>query len=609
MSLFRRAPAVCRWVTVRGLLLSISVAAAMGVVMHASADEIDVKVRGIDDDLRKNAKAFLTILQKTREPDVSVLKRLGQGGKEPTAGDHSPEQLARWHALAPVEIKQALQPFGYYNVSVDAELKQVDANNWQATYRVVPGSRSRWRTINLEVATLPMQLRSLESQAVPQRGEYVDHQQYEGFKRQWLGGLLDAGFLDAKFAISQFIVDVERDEVDLYWEIDTGPRYLFGEVRVEQSILKDSLVNRYHNIEPGTPFNTTALVDLQLSLTNSNYFESVALDIRKDEVVDRRIPIVVKTTPRKRKRFNAGLGYGTDTGPRVTAGIESRRVNKRGHRYRLNARVSTVASSLQFEYDIPIKDVAKDRWRFFAEIEKSDIGDADATQYSIGAAREDDWGLFRRRLFLNTERTSFRFGDDPSQNATIVYPGLTLSFNRLDDPQFVRKGFSVAATALGGAQALGSSTSFGSLTFTGRGILPLGQRGRLLGAINAGVVEAEEFLALPPSQRLFLGGDRSVRGYGFQTISPENAAGDDIGGSRSLGLSLEADYQIADAWGIAAFVDAGDVSNGAPTAFRTGVGLGARYRSPVGMIRLDLAHPLDDPDTNVRVHLSIGSDL
>jgi len=574
-----------------GLVWSVVLLVTISVPVLAQEDrnkqenkkdiEVSVKVRGINDELRDNAKAFLTIRQKTRKQDTQYV---------------TPSDLADWHALATLEIQQALQPFGYYNVLVDTQLKQESDYEWEARYQVTKGIRSRWRAIEVEAIGLPTELARLRTDALPRRDSYVDHEKYATYKSTWLARLLEAGYLDARFTASRFVVDTENNAADLDWQVDAGPRYLFGEIRIEQDILKDALVNRYHAITPGMPFSTNALIDLQLSLNNSNYFESVSLDIRR-------------TKPKKRKRFNAGIGFGTDTGPRITGGIDSRRVNKRGHHYRLNTRVSAVASSLQVEYDIPIKDVAKDRWRLYAEVERSDIGDADVTQYSIGAAREDDWGLFRRRVFYNAERTNFEFGDEGSQNATVVYPGITLSYDRLDDPQFVRKGFSLAATVQGGLELLGSSTSFGRAVFTGRGILPLGKRGRLLGAMSAGFVEAAEFLALPPSQRLFLGGDRSVRGYGFQTISPENTAGDDIGGSRSLAFSLETDYQISRSWGVAAFVDIGDVSDGAPTDFRTGLGIGARYRSPVGMIRLDLAHPFDDPDSAVRVHLSIGSDL
>lgn len=577
------------------------------------ADEVSVKVAGVDGEQRTNIEAFLSIRTKTEVSETGLLERLKKGKEAPSPADPpSSREIKRWHALAESEVQQALQPFGYYNVAVEAELEERSAGKWRATYLVTPGVRSRWCEVAVSAEAAEGSetlIAGLQKSSVPEQGSVVDHQAYATHKRRWVTQLFEAGFLDARFSTSLFTVDQQRNCVALNWVFDSGPRYLFGSIDIEQSILKDSLVSRYHNIKRGSPFSTDALIDLQLNLNNSNYFETVSLDIDRDSATDLQVPVVVRTTPRKRRRYNAGIGFGTDTGPRVTAGIESRRVNKRGHRYRVNSRASTIESSLQFEYDIPIKDVAKDRWTFYSVVERSDIGDAETTQYSLGAAREDDWGLFRRRVFLNAEQSSFEFGDEPSRNATLVYPGLTLSIDRLDNPQFVRRGFSVSGTVLGGADALGSSTDFASLSLSGRAILPLGRRGRLLGAIDARAVEAAEFRALPPSQRFFLGGDRSVRGYAFQSISPENSAGDDIGGSRSLNFSLEVDYQLGGSWGIAAFADAGDVSNSFPSDFSKGAGLGVRYRSPVGMIRVDLAHPFDDPDTNLRVHLSIGPDL
>lgn len=378
---------------------------------------------------------------------------------------------------------------------------------------------------------------------------------------------------------------------------------------IEQDALLPALVERYHEIKPGDVYSARRLIDLQLALNNSNYYSQVTLDVDHDAAVDGHIPVVVTATARKRRRYSSGLGFGTDTGPRVSAGIENRRVNRRGHRYRGSLRASAIEREFTFEYDVPIKNIARDRWRFYAQVEDADIGDADATQYSLGAAREDSWLGMRRRLFANVERSDFRFGEQPRRHATLVYPGAALSFDKLDNPQFVRRGYSVAASIHGGLDAVGSSTDFLAAQLSGRAIFPLGSRGRLLAAAAVSAVRAKRFDALPPSQRLFLGGDRSVRGYAFQGISPENAFGDDIGGPYAANISLEVDYQLAGSWGIAAFVDGGDVSNGAPVDLRKGVGLGVRYASPVGMIRIDLAHPLDDPDTDVRLHLSIGPDL
>ncbi len=568
-----------------GLGLTLGCAAAL-------ADTATVKFTGIEGELRDNARAFLSLLKKATEPSAA--------------------QISRWHRLAGSEISRSLQPFGYYNVTVESDLSETSSGNWNATYHVTPGPRSRWRQVEVNVrgeGEADEFIKSLLRDSTVRRDAFVDHQKYTQFKRAWIVELYDQGYLDARFEKANFSVDAEVNRADVTWLVNTGERYRFGEVKIDQDILNTALVDRYHAIAEGDVFDTNRLIDLQLKLNNSNYFESVALDIQKDQAQNGHIPVVFNTVARKRRRYDLGIGFGTDTGPRVSAGIESRRVNKRGHRYRLNGRASTIESAVQFEYIIPIKDVSKDRWRIYAQAQQAEVGDADATAYSLGAAREDSWLGMRRRLFVNAESSDFAFGDEPSRTVTLVYPGITLSFDRLDDPQFVRRGYSLAATLQGGADALGSQTDFASLQLTARGILPLGSRGRLLVATDAKILEAGDFSALPPSQRFFLGGDRSVRGYAFQSISPENAAGDDIGGSRSLSFSIETDYQVSGNWGLAAFFDGGDVSDGTPSSFDKGVGLGIRYRSPVGMIRVDLAHPLDDPDNNFRLHLSIGPDL
>jgi len=100
-----------------------------------------------------------------------------------------------------------------------------------------------------------------------------------------------------------------------------------------------------------------------------------------------------------------------------------------------------------------------------------------------------------------------------------------------------------------------------------------------------------------------------VRGYGYQQISPENADGDNIGGRYLAVGSIEADYKVYKDYGLAAFFDVGDVANTTSFDLKRGVGIGFRWASPVGQIRLDLAHPLDDPDSDFRIHFSLGPDL
>jgi translocation and assembly module TamA len=100
-----------------------------------------------------------------------------------------------------------------------------------------------------------------------------------------------------------------------------------------------------------------------------------------------------------------------------------------------------------------------------------------------------------------------------------------------------------------------------------------------------------------------------VRGYEFESLGPTNADGEVIGGSHLFDASLEVDYLFKAQWAIAAFADIGNAFNNTDFNLKTGVGIGVRWYSPVGPIRFDVAHPLDNPDENFRIHIGLGPDL
>jgi len=125
-----------------------------------------------------------------------------------------------------------------------------------------------------------------------------------------------------------------------------------------------------------------------------------------------------------------------------------------------------------------------------------------------------------------------------------------------------------------------------------------------------GATATRDFNALPLAQRFFTGGDMSVRGYAFNSIGPTDQYGNVIGGKDLMVGSVEVDHMLGPVLGVAAFVDAGNVFNSFNTSLEKGVGVGLRWRTPVGMVRLDFAHPVKRPDLGwYRIHFSIGTDL
>jgi translocation and assembly module TamA len=131
---------------------------------------------------------------------------------------------------------------------------------------------------------------------------------------------------------------------------------------------------------------------------------------------------------------------------------------------------------------------------------------------------------------------------------------------------------------------------------------------RLLARVQAGGIATNDYAAVPPSLRFFAGGDQSVRGYDYQSLSPEDRRGNKVGARYLLAGSLEYQYPLREQWRLATFIDRGNAFDSLSARHFTGIGLGLRWLSPVGPLRLDLAHALDEPG-GVRLHFSMGPEL
>jgi len=161
----------------------------------------------------------------------------------------------------------------------------------------------------------------------------------------------------------------------------------------------------------------------------------------------------------------------------------------------------------------------------------------------------------------------------------------------------------------GAHEKLLSDTTFFQATVSSKWIKSLGESTRFLARADLGTTVTQNFGQLPATVRFFTGGDTTVRGYGFETIGPVDPDGNVTGGEHLIVLSLEADWLVANNWAVAVFADSGTSFVGSDPDFKTGVGIGLHWYSPVGPIRVDLAHPLDDPDQDYRLHITFGPDL
>ncbi|MES1924137.1 autotransporter assembly complex family protein [Salinisphaera sp. T31B1] len=592
------------------------------VLIHpAIADTVNVRIRGVDDPLLENVRKSLSVADKHEKPWA--------------AG-----QIRRLYRLAPNEIKTALEPYGYYNPTIETDLVEPegDSKTWHATFAIKHGPATRVTEVTLGVNGPGDELSDIQEALRTTRlakGKRLIHADYTATKTALYNAAYEAGYLDAHFTESAIRVNPSDNTARIDLVMDTGERYYFGDVTFDQDVLNDDLAQRFVPFSAGQPFNAERLVDLQLLLGDTDYFNEIEISAPRGKA-DReapiddwlfdilyppedplvsvgrlQIPVTVKAAPSKSQSYKLSGGYGTDTGPRVGAGVKFRHLNKRGHQFSTDLRLSAVKQSLQSSYDIPIQNVAQDKLSFTAKLANEEFGDITSINYGLGVVRDTGWSLGRKRAYFNAERETYDLGDGAgNRTSTLLYPGYTITLQKADNLLDTRKGVSASLDVHGASKTLGSSTDFIQAKLSGNAVLPLTSRSRLLLRSQFGATEVSDFDKLPPSQRFFTGGDRTVRGYSYQSISPTNDDLEDIGGQYLAVGSVETDYRVYKQFGVAAFFDAGDVANDIGSFdFKRGVGIGFRYASPVGMIRLDLAHPLDDPDSNFRIHFSLGPDL
>jgi translocation and assembly module TamA len=200
------------------------------------------------------------------------------------------------------------------------------------------------------------------------------------------------------------------------------------------------------------------------------------------------------------------------------------------------------------------------------------------------------------------------------RETTFLYPSLLAEYVNADDRIQPRRGFGASATVRGGLQGVGSDANFLQLHLTGRWFRGLGPRSRLIARGELGATFTDDLVEIPPTLRFYAGGDRSVRGYDWREIGPRIAAGPGreayaLGAKNVVVASLEYEQYFNDEWGFAAFVDGGSAFDGRFDRLRKGVGLGLRWKSPVGPLRIDIGRGLDDPDARFTLHINLGADL
>lgn len=540
------------------------------------------------------------------------------------ARDVSDAQARRLYERAPDQVKAALQPYGYYEATTTGDIQQI-GKDWKVTLHVTAGEPVKITTVNLTmdkqaatIAPIRRAMRALEKL----KDQPLNDGAYDDLRDRVSGALTANGFLDARLVTHR--VEVNRAEhhavITLAWE--AGERYRYGQVHFDNSQFREDFLDRYIPFKPGDYFSQDQLLELQQALNGADYFSVVNVlpdvDSAKNGVVD----ISVQLAPAKRTIYSGGPFIGTDTGVGVRGGIERRWVNRRGHKWKNEVVLAQRLKTVSTLYSVPLPGTNQRSLNYGATYRDSNTDTSQSRTLELVANETELWHGWTRTLGVHALSGTFtvgKIGNEPDSTpgiehgrSTEVFGEASLSRKKADNPNFVHHGWSLSLTARSTAGTLLSDARFSQLMADAKWIDAFGanDRNRLILRGTVGVTWTNDFTALPPQLRFFAGGDRSIRGYGFQEVGPLNSFGRVIGGENLLVASTEVEHYFTRTWGMAAFVDAGNAFTGTNYSPVIGAGLGVRWLSPVGMIRVDVGTPIHNSrESGFELHLVIGPDL
>ncbi|RRN53953.1 outer membrane protein assembly factor [Pseudoxanthomonas sp. SGNA-20] len=557
-----------------------------------------------------------------KDPAIEQNVRLSLGLNDVLGKEQGESRLELLLLNAERDARRALEPFGYYSPSIEVDSVRDEQDRITVTLRIDKGQPVQVRDFRVDIAGPGGEDHYLQEDLAgfrPRPGERFDHALYEEHKDGITRRLAERGYFDADFLTRE--VRVSRAEaaadVDLVW--DSGFRYDMGPTTFHQDYFRPGLLEKLVTWEEGSYYHEGKLDRLRESLVRLDYFSAIDIQPKPEEASDDlRVPVDVNLVMAKRNIYTAGLSYGTESGTGVRLGVERRYVNDRGHKLNWDLDWAQKRKSFLTQYRVPAFAWLDGWYGFSIGFYDEQTDYIDLRNVKLVASRSGEisehWTAVAS---LNALRERWSYDMDTATGSrlytysTLVYPELSATYVDVDDRLFPRRGLSGTLAVRGGVENVGSDTSFIQLHGSGTWYRPFGVADRLIVRGEAGTTWTGELVAMPPSLRFFAGGDRSIRGYAWREVGPRTPPPDNfaLGARRVVTASVEYEHYFKGGpWGGAAFVDAGDAFDGDFNP-RVGVGIGARWRSPVGPVRIDIAHGLDDPDSSFQIYLSLGANL
>ncbi len=516
--------------------------------------------------------------------------------------------LARWQRLADArqaqlgalrlqlarQTRQLLEALGYFSSRVQVAL-QGGAASPRVVVRVEPGPPTR-------VAQVKVRVRGPQGQPMPTMqqallrdwklpvGKVFVSAQWRQAKADALLHLSTRRYAAARLVSSRALVDPARQQARLYVDFDSGPSYRFGVLRVQGlHRYPESVVRNLVAWRPGEVYSQTRLLQLQARLQNTRYFRYATVAAPLADAQGDELPVLVDVAEQRAQKLGLGIGYSSNT--RARTQFDYSNLDLFGRAWRLDSQIKleTLQQSFHVGLAFPQRPDGSD-YSLGVQIQHADIQGLTTRSQTLGLQRQRTRGIFETAESLQFINEQQQISGGSVSSDTALVPGLRWTRRGLDSSLDPTRGSLLELQLAAGLRSLLSAQDFLRIDLHGLQYVWLTKTNQLILRGEIGKVFSASAQGIPQQELFRAGGVGSVRGYAYQSLGVEQG-GAVVGGRALLTASVEAVHWLLPRWGAALFVDAGNAADSFQALHPVlGYGVGLRWRSPAGLLSINLAH-------------------
>lgn len=551
------------------------------------------------------------------EATTELLQRHLQLLRYKALNDLDAMELQRLLSAADLQARELLATQGYFSPRLNwqTETATDSGPRWSIRLQVEPGPQARIAQVRWifqgHLQDDPKhsgQRQALEKQWLLSAGKGFTQEAWNDAKAAALRQLTSEHYPLGRWVHTEARVDPDQHSVVLDLTLDSGPEVFLGPAMVsgqERYSLEQAL--RLANVPIGRSYRQSDLLEVQQRLVLSGFYDAVFVSLDTDGPPE-AMPVRIELKEALRQRWQLGVGLRSDTGPRLTLEHTQHRVPGIDWRAVTKLSVDRLLQSASVELLSP-PDASLWRWGLQAKAEHQQFSGYEVNSQRLRAGRNQLGENIDRSYYAQYDNAQPTGALTDTRSAASAHYAWT--WRRFDSLPFPSRGWGLGLE-LGGGMTLGEQhiPYLRGLAKT-LWLLPIGDQGhRLSLRAEAGAVGTRNADNIPITQMFVAGGEHSVRGYAPGSIGIPGAGGIVTAGRYLLTGSAEWLMPIRQGqrrtdWDGVLFVDTGAVTN-SPSHWTTatGVGVGARWRSPVGPLQMDLARALQTQ--RWRLHISIG---